>query len=98
MIDLQADEELRDHRVHEHAVVQVVSGKIGVAVADHGAECEPGTLITFAAGEMRTVCALEPSRILLLLTPWPGDGHFHDGEQADPAHMPAQATAAPLAQ
>ena len=97
LIDLQAGDEMREHRVHEHAVVQVVSGTVGVAVAGHGAECGPGSLITFTAGETRTVRALEQSRILLLLAPWPGDGHFHDGEQVDPEHVAAQAGVPPRA-
>jgi hypothetical protein len=53
-------------------------------------------LMTFASGETRSVRALEPSRILLLLAPWPGHGHFADGENPDPARMPTNATAPPL--
>jgi hypothetical protein len=42
------------------------------------------------------VQALAPSRILLLLVPWPGEGHFHEGEDADPERMPANAVAPPI--
>lgn len=97
LIDLIAGEELGEHRVHEHAVMHVVSGRVGVSVTDHGAECGPGALVSFDAGEARTVCALEPSRLLLILAPWPGAGHFHDGEQSEAQHLPAQAIVAPLA-
>ena len=96
LIDLQASEEMGEHRVHEDAVLHVVSGRIGLAVADHGADCGPGTLVTFTAGETRTVRALEPSRILLLLAPWPGEGHYHDGERNDPEHIAPQAGSPPL--
>lgn len=91
LIDLNAGDELRDHRLYEHALVQVVSGRLGLVVADHQVECDSGTLLTFTPGETRSVRALEPSRILLLLAPWPGEGHFREGEDADPGRMPANA-------
>lgn len=96
LIDLNAGDELGDHRLHERTVVEIVSGRLGMDVGDGHVECEAGTLLTFAAGETRSAHALEPSRILLLLTPWPGKGHFREGEDADPGRMPANAAAPPL--
>jgi quercetin dioxygenase-like cupin family protein len=96
LIDLNAGDELGDHRLHESAVVEIVTGKVGLEMEGKGVECDAGTLLTFAPGETRSLRALEPSRILLLLSPWPGDGHFPAGDEADPARMPAQATAPPL--
>jgi quercetin dioxygenase-like cupin family protein len=96
LIDLNAGDEMGDHRVHEHAVVQVVSGSLELVVGDHSVECPAGTLLTFTPGETRSVRALEQSRILLLLAPWPGEGHFRAGEDADPERMPANAAAPPL--
>ena len=93
LIDLNSGDELRDHRLYERALVQIVSGRLGLVAGDNRMECDAGTLLTFAPGETRSVRALEPSRILLLLTPWPGEGHFREGEDADPERMPA--TAAP---
>jgi len=96
VIDLKAGDEMREHQVHEHAVLEVLSGRVALAAGGHTAECGPGTLASFDPGERRTVLALEPSRILLLLAPWPGDGHFGAGEDADPERMPAQASVQPL--
>lgn len=96
VLDLNEGDELGEHRLHEHAVVEVVSGRLAVTLPDATVECEAGTLMTFEPGETRSVRALEPSRLLLLLTPWPGDGHFHAAEDADPARMPANATVPPL--
>lgn len=96
LVDLQESEEMGDHRVHERAVVEVVSGTLEVVVGDRSAECEAGTLITFEPGETRSVRALGPARIVLLLAPWPGDGHFRAGEVTDPARMPAHAVSHPL--
>jgi quercetin dioxygenase-like cupin family protein len=96
VIDLNEGDELGDHRLREYAMVQVVSGRLGLTLAGSETECEAGMLMTFEPGESRSVRALEPSRLLLLLTPWPGAGHFRDGEDADPERMPANATVPPL--
>lgn len=34
-----------------------------------------GHLLEFSPGERHTVAARADARVLLLLTPWPGDGH-----------------------
>jgi mannose-6-phosphate isomerase-like protein (cupin superfamily) len=73
-----------------------VSGRIEVEAGGRTVECESSTLVTFAPGESRRVRALEPSRLLLVLAPWPGEGHFREGEEADPERMPANAAAPPL--
>lgn len=95
LIDLNAGDELGDHRLRESALVYVVSGSISLEAQGQVAECEAGTLLTFASGETRSLRAQGDSRILLLLAPWPGEGHFHDGEQVDPERMPAQASEPP---
>ncbi len=91
LLDLWEREEMGDHRVHERAIVEVVSGRVEVVVGDRAVECEAGTLMTFEPGETRSVRALTPARIVLLLAPWPGDGHYQAGEKTDPARMPANA-------
>ncbi len=97
VIDLNAGDELGAHRVYESAVLQVVSGRVRLEVGDEGVECDAGSLVTFAARETRSMRALEPSRILLVLAPWPGNGHFAEGQDADPERMPANAVVPPLA-
>jgi quercetin dioxygenase-like cupin family protein len=96
LIDLNAGDELGEHRTHEHAVLQVVSGRLELVVGERNVECDEGTLVTFSRGETRSVRALERARILLLLAPWPAEGHFREGEDADPERMPANAAAPPL--
>ena len=96
VIDLDRGNELGEHSVYEHALLQVVSGRISVAAGDQEVECDAGMLVTFAPRETHSVRALEPSRILLLLAPWPGEGHFPDDRETDPARMPANAAAPPL--
>jgi quercetin dioxygenase-like cupin family protein len=97
VIDLQAGEEMGDHQVRERAVLQVVSGRVSLEVAGEETECGPGTLATFAPGERHAVRSVEGSRVLLLLAPWPAEGHFQSGEDADPDRLPEHATVPPLA-
>jgi quercetin dioxygenase-like cupin family protein len=97
VIDLQAGDAMGEHSVHERAVVQVVEGSILLGPPGGEVECSPGTLATFDPGERHTLSALAPSRILLLLTPWPGDGHYQASEDAHPERLPAHAQAPPLA-
>jgi quercetin dioxygenase-like cupin family protein len=96
LIDLNAGDELGEHRTHEHAILQVVSGRLELVVGERNVECDEGTLVTFSRGETRSVRALEPARILLLFAPWPAEGHFREGEDADPERMPANAAAPPM--
>ncbi|HXV05655.1 MAG TPA: cupin domain-containing protein [Solirubrobacterales bacterium] len=76
LLQLPAGEELQEHEVHERARIVVVDGE--VEVARSGGESvrgEAGHLFEFAPGERHTVAARSDARLLLLLTPWPGDGH-----------------------
>ena len=80
VIALAPGQELGDHEVTERAWVTVVEGSVQV-VADGGErECSAGTLMTFEPHERRTIRSEGGARILMLLAPWPGKGHFrgHD--------------------
>lgn len=74
VIELPAGERLSEHQVHERAWLMVVSGEIevdGAELASGGA----GLLAAFDPNERHEVRAIEDSRLLLLLSPWPGEGH-----------------------
>ena len=75
-IQLQAGEMLNEHQVHERAWLVVVNG--AVELDDSGGATTrggPGTLAVFDPNERHEVRATEDSRLLLLLSPWPGEGH-----------------------
>ena len=75
-LSIPAGESLQDHQVHERAWVMVVDGEVQIDTPS--AETltgGPGLLLGFAPGERHAVHALTSARLLLLLTPWPGDGH-----------------------
>jgi quercetin dioxygenase-like cupin family protein len=68
---LPAGEELQDHQVHERAYVVVVDGEVDLAGTTGG----PGLVAMFDPGERHAVRAVTDTRLLLILAPWPGDGH-----------------------
>lgn len=75
-LDLAAGEALAEHEVHERAWILVVSGQVTIATgAGERAEGGPGLLVEVNPGERHNVEAVDDSRLLLLLTPWPGGGH-----------------------
>jgi quercetin dioxygenase-like cupin family protein len=74
-INLPAGEALQEHQVHERAYLVVADGEIEV---DQGGKTEtggPGYLAHFQAGERHEVRGRADSRIVLILAPWPGEGH-----------------------
>lgn len=76
VLDLAQDESLSEHEVHEHAWLVVLDGQIEVrTAAGERASGGAGLLLELAPAERREVTATAQTRLLLLLTPWPGDGH-----------------------
>jgi quercetin dioxygenase-like cupin family protein len=82
VIQLPKGEQLQEHQVHERAWLLVIDGQVGITTAG-GADAEGGTglLTIFDPAERHEVSALEDSRILLVLSPWPGDGHPGSDEE-----------------
>jgi hypothetical protein len=76
LLRLPAGEELQEHEVHERARVVIVDGEVEVSAADgDGVTAGAGHLFEFEPGERRTLAARSDARLLLVLSPWPGDGH-----------------------
>jgi quercetin dioxygenase-like cupin family protein len=76
VLHLPAGQELQEHEVHERARVVVVDGAVEVTTADGTAvAASAGHLFEFDPGERHTIVARSDARLLLVLTPWPGDGH-----------------------
>jgi quercetin dioxygenase-like cupin family protein len=74
-IYLPAGEELQDHQVHERAYLIVAGGEIEVAQGSEAVSGGPGFLAHFEPNERHEVRATTDARLLLLLSPWPGEGH-----------------------
>lgn len=76
VLELAAGESLSDHEVHERAWLVVIDGSIEVTTAaGERVSGGVGLLVEFAPGERHEVIASSATRLLLLLTPWPGSGH-----------------------
>jgi quercetin dioxygenase-like cupin family protein len=96
VIDLAAGDELGDHRVRERAILHVLAGTVECASnGGASASCGRGTLVVFEPGEPHAVRATAPSRLLLVLAPWPAKGHYADEWGEDPHALPVNATERP---
>ncbi|MDX6583074.1 MAG: hypothetical protein QOI10_2258 [Solirubrobacterales bacterium] len=76
VLELPAGEKLGEHQVHERAWLLVVSGAI--EISEPGGEPiagGAGLLAAFDPNERHEVAATADARLLLVLSPWPGDGH-----------------------
>ncbi len=77
LVGLEPGQELGDHEVKEHAWLLVVEGAVGVDAGGESASAGAGTLLHFEPEERHSVAAADGgARLLLLLAPWPGDGHY----------------------
>jgi len=74
-INLPAGELLREHQVHERALLTVASGEIEVEQGGETVTGGPGFLAHFEPNERHEVRARSDARVVLILAPWPGDGH-----------------------
>ena len=75
-LNVPAGEGLQEHQVHERAWLLVVSGAIEISgPGGEPVSGGPGLLASFEPNERREVTASEDTLLLLLLSPWPGEGH-----------------------
>ena len=70
-IMLPAGEQMQDHQTHERAYLMVVDGEVEVG----GSSAGPGFLAHFDPNERREVSAKSDALLVLILSPWPGEGH-----------------------
>ena len=76
LIGLLPGQELGDHQVKEHAFIVVVDGSARIEAGGETLEAGAGTLVAFEPDERRIVASDSGAKILLLLAPWPGEGHY----------------------
>jgi quercetin dioxygenase-like cupin family protein len=82
LIGLHPGQRLGDHQVKEHAWVLVVDGSVTFKAGDEEVKATAGTLARFEPDERHSVSTEEGGKILLILAPWPGPGHYRGSEQA----------------
>jgi redox-sensitive bicupin YhaK (pirin superfamily) len=74
-IQLPAGEELQAQQVHERAYLLIADGEVEVADGGNSESGGPGYLACFDPNERRVIRAKSDARLVLLLAPWPGEGH-----------------------
>jgi quercetin dioxygenase-like cupin family protein len=75
VLQLPAGEALDDHEVHERAHLTVLDGEVEVEGEAVTAIGGPGFFAVFEPHERHEVRARSDARLLLVLAPWPGEGH-----------------------
>jgi quercetin dioxygenase-like cupin family protein len=75
VIDLPAGELLQEHEVHERTYLAVAGGEVEVEQDGRTEAGGPGFLAHFEPQERREVRARSHARIVMILSPWPGQGH-----------------------
>ena len=76
LIVLQAGQSLGDHQVKENAWVTVLDGAVHVTAGEETRDAERGALFHFTPDERHSMSSDAGARVLMLLAPWPGDGHY----------------------
>ncbi len=74
-INLPAGEQLQEHQVHERAILVVVAGEVELIQDARSESGGPGLVAHFDPNERHEVTAVSDARLLLVLAPWPGEGH-----------------------
>ena len=76
LIVLNPGQVMGDHQVKENAWVTVLEGACGSPPAASRSTRGPGMLFRFDPDERHSLASDEGARVLLLLAPWPGEGHY----------------------
>jgi quercetin dioxygenase-like cupin family protein len=76
LIVLNPGQVMGDHQVKENAWVTVLEGSVRISAGTETVDADPGTLVRFDPDERHSLASEEGARVLLLLAPWPGEGHY----------------------
>jgi quercetin dioxygenase-like cupin family protein len=76
LIALEPGQRLGEHQVKESALVSVVDGAVRVESGGETVDGGPGCFFFFDADERRSISTDSGARILMVLAPWPGEGHY----------------------
>jgi len=87
LVDLHAGQSLGEHQVKEHAWIVVVDGLARISSGGEDVEAPVGTLAHFEPDERHAITSPDGARILLLLAPWPGEGHYRGTLDSSPTSV-----------
>jgi quercetin dioxygenase-like cupin family protein len=80
LIGLDPGQELGEHQVKESAFLLVVDGRVRVEAGDESIDAGAGELFRWDPDERHSVTTGGGARLLLMLAPWPGEGHYRGQE------------------
>jgi quercetin dioxygenase-like cupin family protein len=75
VINLPSGEELQEHKVHERSWLIVVDGEIELEGAGETVKGGAGFLAHIDPKEANEVRAISDAKLIMVLAPWPGEGH-----------------------
>ncbi len=76
LVVLQPGQSLGEHEVKENAWLTVLDGEVELTAGSKTETGGPGTMVRFDASERHSLRSDGGARVLLLLAPWPGEGHY----------------------
>jgi len=76
LVALDAGQALRDHETKEGALVSIVEGSARIESGGETVEAGPGCVFYFEADERRSIASDSGARLLMVFSPWPGEGHY----------------------
>jgi quercetin dioxygenase-like cupin family protein len=74
-INLPAGERLQNHQVHERAYLIVAAGDVELEQGSETTSGGAGLVAHFEPNAPHEVRATSDARLILVLAPWPGEGH-----------------------
>ena len=80
LIVLKPGERLGDHQVKENAWVTVLDGSVRISAGGEAVDATPGMLFRFDPDERHSLTSADGARVMLLLAPWPGEGHYRGSQ------------------
>lgn len=82
LIGLKPGQRLGDHQVKEAALLVVVDGGVEVEAGAEQVSAGLGTVFRFDPDERHSISSASGAKLLLVLAPWPGAGHYRGGQTA----------------
>jgi quercetin dioxygenase-like cupin family protein len=82
LIVLDPGQALGDHQVKEGALVAVIDGAVRVEASGEKVDGEAGCFFSFDPDERRSISSERGARLLLVFSPWPGEGHYRGEEKS----------------
>ena len=79
LIVMQPGQSLGEHQVKENAWVTVLEGEVDVSAGGESKRCGVGSMVRFDPDERHALASESGARVLIVLAPWPGDGHYRGG-------------------